>query len=110
MGADVDLKIQSPSWETSAEISRLLREELARHPGIVDIQDDYSRDKQFMEVTVDESQGQTLGLDQQQLLSWPCRPLSTVCRWPPTTRGRKSRRSSSSTSRSTGRTLTDLWT
>jgi HAE1 family hydrophobic/amphiphilic exporter-1 len=67
VGADVDLKIQSPHWETSARISRLLREELDRHPGIVDIQDDYSRDKQLMEITVDEAKAKRLGIDQAQL-------------------------------------------
>jgi multidrug efflux pump subunit AcrB len=68
VGADVDLKIQSPAWETSAEISRRLREELGRHRGIVDIQDDYSRDKQFLEVTVDEAKAKQLGLDQGLLV------------------------------------------
>ncbi|HEJ83895.1 MAG TPA: efflux RND transporter permease subunit, partial [Desulfobacteraceae bacterium] len=53
VGADVDIKIQSPQWESSAGISRLIREEMARHRGIVDIQDDFSREKQFMEITVD---------------------------------------------------------
>ena len=67
VGADVDLKIQSSSWETSAKISQLLREELARHQGIVDIQDDFSREKQFMEITVDESKARGLGLDQKFL-------------------------------------------
>ncbi|MEJ2586889.1 MAG: efflux RND transporter permease subunit [Deltaproteobacteria bacterium] len=68
VGADVDLKIQSPSWETSAKISRLIREELARHQGIVDIQDDFSREKQFMEITVDEAKARKLGLDQSHLV------------------------------------------
>ena len=67
VGADVDLKIQSSGWDTSAKISRLLREELARHQGIVDIQDDFSREKQFMEITVDESKARRLGLDQKYL-------------------------------------------
>ncbi|MCP4666709.1 MAG: efflux RND transporter permease subunit, partial [Deltaproteobacteria bacterium] len=43
VGVDVDLKIQSADWESSAEISRLIRKELGRHEGIVDIQDDFSR-------------------------------------------------------------------
>jgi multidrug efflux pump len=68
VGADVDLKIQSSDWETSAKISSLLREELARHQGIVDIQDDFSREKQFMEITVDESKARRLGLDQKYLI------------------------------------------
>jgi multidrug efflux pump subunit AcrB len=55
VGTDVDLKIQSANWETSAEISRLIQKELSRHKGIVDIQDDFSRQKQFMEITVDEA-------------------------------------------------------
>ena len=67
VGTDVDLKIQSPHWETSAQISRLLREELGRHPGIVDIQDDYSREKQLMEITVDEAKAKRLGIDQAHL-------------------------------------------
>jgi multidrug efflux pump subunit AcrB len=68
VGADVDLKIQSADWESSAEISRLLREELGRHEGIVDIQDDFSREKQFMEITVDESKARDLGIDQSHLV------------------------------------------
>jgi len=68
VGADVDLKIQSANWESSAEISRLLRKELARHKGIVDIQDDFSREKQFMEITVDESKAKELGIDQSHLV------------------------------------------
>ena len=64
VGADMDLKIQSADWETSARISGLLREELAQHRGIVDIQDDFSRDKQFMEITVDESRAKQIGVDQ----------------------------------------------
>jgi len=67
VGTDVDLKIQSPQWETSARISSLLREELGRHPGIMDIHDDYSREKQFMEITVDEAKAKRLGLDQAHL-------------------------------------------
>ncbi len=67
VGADVDLKIQSPAWGQSAEISRRIREEMARYPGIVDIQDNYSRDKQFMEVTVDEARARELGLSQADL-------------------------------------------
>ncbi|MBE0664279.1 MAG: efflux RND transporter permease subunit, partial [Candidatus Aminicenantes bacterium] len=67
VGTDVDLKIQSPHWETSARISRLLQEELGRHPGIVDIQDDYSREKQLMEITVDEAKAKRLGIDQAHL-------------------------------------------
>ena len=68
VGADVDLKIQSPSWEDSAKISRLLREEMAKHRGIVDIQDDVSREKQFMEITLDEAKGKKLGVDQNHLV------------------------------------------
>ncbi len=68
VGADVDLKIQSPSWKTSARISRLLREEMGRHKGIVDIRDDFSREKQFMEITVDEAKARKLGIDQSHLV------------------------------------------
>ena len=67
VGAEVDLKIQSPDWETSAEISRLLRKELGRYEGIVDIQDNYSRAKQFMEITVDEGKAKKFGIDQNYL-------------------------------------------
>jgi multidrug efflux pump subunit AcrB len=68
VGVDVDLKIQSPRWETSAEISRLIRQELSRHEGIVDIQDDYSREKQFMEISLDEAKAKELGVDQEYLV------------------------------------------
>jgi multidrug efflux pump len=68
VGADVDIKIQSPHWESSARISRLLREEMARHKGIVDIQDDFSRGKQFMEITVDEAKAKKMGIDQNHLV------------------------------------------
>ena len=68
VGADVDLKIQSPGWETSAKISRLIREEMGRHKGLVDIQDDFSREKQFMEITVDEAKARKLGIDQNHLV------------------------------------------
>ncbi|MBW2217062.1 MAG: efflux RND transporter permease subunit, partial [Deltaproteobacteria bacterium] len=67
VGADVDLKIQAPNWESSATISRMIREELARHNGIVDIQDSFSREKQFMEITVDETRAKQLGIDQNYL-------------------------------------------
>ena len=68
VGADVDIKIQSPQWESSANISRLLREEMGRHRGIVDIQDDFSREKQFMEITVDEAKAKKLGIGQNHLV------------------------------------------
>ena len=68
VGADIDLKIQSPDWESSAKISRLLKEEMAKHRGIVDIQDDVSREKQFMEITLDEAKGKKLGIDQNHLV------------------------------------------
>ncbi len=67
VGADLDLKIQSGNWETSATISRLIREELAKHEGIVDIQDSYSKEKQFMEITVDETRAKQVGIDQNDL-------------------------------------------
>ena len=68
VGADLDLKIQSPGWDTSAEISRIIQEELAKYRGIVDIQDDFSRQKQFMEITVDEAKAKKLGIDQAYLV------------------------------------------
>ncbi len=68
VGAEVDLKIQSPDWETSATISRLVQKELSKHEGIVDILDDYSRQKQFMEITVDEAKAKKLGIDQGYLV------------------------------------------
>lgn len=68
VGADVDLKIQSQDWETSAEISRLIQKELSKHKGIVDVQDDFSRDKQFMEITADEAKAKKLGIDQEYLV------------------------------------------
>jgi len=69
VGADVDLKIQSPDWETSAMISRLIKKELSGHKGIVDIQDNFSRQKQFMEITVDEAKAKSLGIDQEYLVT-----------------------------------------
>jgi multidrug efflux pump subunit AcrB len=69
VGADLDLKIQSPDWGASSEISRILKEELSRHEGIVDIQDDFSREKQFMEITVDEAKAKRLGIDQNYLVT-----------------------------------------
>jgi multidrug efflux pump subunit AcrB len=68
VGADVDLKIQSADWETSAGISRLLRGELGQHQGIVDVQDDFSRERQFMEITVDESRAKELGVNQNRVV------------------------------------------
>ncbi len=49
-------------------ITHRVREEMARHRGIVDIQDDVSRDKQFMEITLDEAKGKKLGIDQNHLV------------------------------------------
>jgi multidrug efflux pump subunit AcrB len=68
VGADLDLKIQSPYWETSATISRMIHNELAQHKGIVDIQDDFLKSKQFMEITVDEAKANRLGIDQMHLV------------------------------------------
>lgn len=68
VGNDVDLKIQSPDWETSAEISRLIQAALSKHEDIVDIQDNYSRKKQLMEITVDETRAKGLGIDQDSLV------------------------------------------
>ncbi len=68
VGSDVDLKIQTKDWATSAAISRAIREELSRHKGIVDIQDNFSRQKHFMEITVDEAKANKLGLDQEYLV------------------------------------------
>ncbi len=69
VGADVDLKIQSSDWETSALIAGRIQAELAKYKGIVDIQDDYSREKQFMEITVDEAKAKALGINQAYLVS-----------------------------------------
>ena len=68
VGADVDLKIQSPSWETSTAISEYIQKEMAKHDGIVDIQDDFSREKHFMEITVDEGMAEKLGIQQRDLV------------------------------------------
>ncbi|MBW1801095.1 MAG: efflux RND transporter permease subunit, partial [Deltaproteobacteria bacterium] len=68
VGYDVDLKIQSTDWETSAIIARQIQGEMAKHYGIVDIRDDYSRQKQFMEITVDEAKAKSLGIDQEHLV------------------------------------------
>ncbi len=67
VGADVDLKIQAPTWDQAAAISRHVQEALSRHPGIVDIRDNFSRDKPFMEVTVDEARARELGISQADL-------------------------------------------
>jgi len=67
VGADLDLKIQAPTWAQSAEISRRVQEALARQAGIVDIRDNFSREKQFMEVTVDEARARELGVSQADL-------------------------------------------
>lgn len=68
VGADLDLKIQSPSWEISAQISRLIQLELQKHKGIVDIHDDFARDKHFIEITVDEAKAKQLGVNQDHLV------------------------------------------
>ena len=68
VGTDVDLKIQSPTWETSTAISELIQNELAQHEGIVDIRDDFSREKHFMEITVDEGKARKLGIQQRDLV------------------------------------------
>ncbi|HEN20696.1 MAG TPA: efflux RND transporter permease subunit, partial [Desulfobacteraceae bacterium] len=68
VGSDLDLKIQSPDWETSALISRMIRTRLAQHKGIVDIKDDFSKSKQFMEITADEAKAKRLGIDQSHLV------------------------------------------
>ncbi len=68
VGTDVDLKIQSPTWKTSTTISELIQNELARHEGIVDIRDDFSREKHFMEITVDEGKARKLGIQQRDLV------------------------------------------
>ena len=67
VGKDVDLKIQAADWDSAAEISRLIRAELGKHPGIVDITDNYNRAKQFLEVTIDEAKAKRIGLTQQDL-------------------------------------------
>jgi len=68
VGTDVDLKIQSPSWEMSAAISEEIQKELAQHEGIVDIREDFSREKHFMEITVDEGKARKLGIQQRDLV------------------------------------------
>ncbi|MBW1805526.1 MAG: efflux RND transporter permease subunit [Deltaproteobacteria bacterium] len=68
VGADMDLKIQSSNWDSSAAIAHQIREELSRHKGIVDIRDNFSREKQFLEITVDEVKAKTLGIDQGHLV------------------------------------------
>ena len=68
VGADVDLKIQSPSWEMSTAISEYIQKEMAKHDGIVDIRDDFSREKHFMEITVDEGMAKKLGIQQRDLV------------------------------------------
>ena len=67
VGADVDLKIQSPSWEKSTAISEYIQKEMGKHDGIVDIRDDFSREKHFMEITVDEGMAKKLGIQQRDL-------------------------------------------
>ncbi len=68
VGTDVDLKIQSPSWEMSAAISEQIQQELAQHEGVVDIRDDFSREKHFMEITIDEGKARALGIQQRDLV------------------------------------------
>ena len=68
VGADVDLKIQSPSWEMSTAISEYIQKEMAKHDGIVDIRDDFSREKHFMEITVDEGMAKKMGIQQKDLV------------------------------------------
>ncbi len=67
VGPDVDLKIQTSGWERSASLSRYIRDELGKAKGIVDIRDGFSRDKQFIEITVDEEKAKRLGIDQELL-------------------------------------------
>lgn len=67
VGPDVDIKIQASSWERAASVSRLIREELAGHRGIADIRDDYSKEKQFIEITVVEEKAKAAGIDQAQV-------------------------------------------
>ncbi len=68
VGTDVDLKIQSTSWESSTAISEHIQSEMAKHEGIVDIRDDFSREKHFMEITVDEGMARKLGIQQRDLV------------------------------------------
>ena len=68
VGTDVDLKIQAPTWEMSTAISELIQNKLAQHEGIVDIRDDFSREKHFMEITVDEGKARKLGIQQRDLV------------------------------------------
>ncbi|MDY7035554.1 MAG: efflux RND transporter permease subunit [Thermodesulfobacteriota bacterium] len=68
VGVDLDLKIQSQDWETSSAISRRIQKELSKYEGIVDIHDDFSKNKQFMEITVDEAKAKKLGIDQEYLV------------------------------------------
>lgn len=68
VGTDVDLKIQSPTWEISTTISELIQNKLAQNEGIVDIRDDFSREKHFMEITVDEGKARKLGIQQRDLV------------------------------------------
>jgi multidrug efflux pump subunit AcrB len=41
---------------------------MAKHEGIVDIRDDFSREKHFMEITVDEGMARKLGIRQRDLV------------------------------------------
>lgn len=68
VGADVDLKIQSSNWMMSAAISELIQQEMEKYPGISDIRDDFSREKHFVEITVDEAKAKKLGIRQQDLV------------------------------------------
>lgn len=67
VGGDVDLKIQASTWDDAAEISEQIQEELSRHKGIVDIQDNFSREKKLLEVSIDEQKAKAMGIDQQAL-------------------------------------------
>jgi multidrug efflux pump len=67
VGGDVDLKIQASTWDAAAEISRRIQDELSRHRGIVDIQDNFSREKKLLEVSIDEHKAKNMGVDQQTL-------------------------------------------
>jgi multidrug efflux pump subunit AcrB len=66
MGANIDIQMAHESFDVLAEAADRLKGELAKYPGVGDIEDSYSRGKQELKIRL-KPEARTLGITEEDL-------------------------------------------
>jgi len=66
-GSPVEVQILGKYFDELKELAELLKEELAKMPGVFDIRDNFTPGKKEMKIIVDEDKASLLGLDIHQI-------------------------------------------